>query len=65
MTNSARRADLVMEGGGVRGTALIGALEVLTAAGFAFPRIAGTSAGAITGCLVAALQHAGESPDRL
>src|SRR5690606_2306291 len=54
-----------MEGGGVRGTALIGALEVLTAAGIAFPRIAGTSAGAITGCLVAALQRAGESPDRL
>lgn len=65
MTNTALQADLVMEGGGVKGTALIGALDVLSAAGCTFPRIAGTSAGAITGALVAALQHAGEPPGRL
>lgn len=60
MTRTARQADLVMEGGGVKGTAFVGALDVLSAAGCAFPRIAGTSAGAVTGVLVAALQRAGE-----
>ncbi|GAA4515929.1 patatin-like phospholipase family protein [Brevibacterium yomogidense] len=54
-----------MEGGGVKGTAFVGALDVLSAVGYTFPRIAGTSAGAITGSLVAALQHADESPNRL
>lgn len=65
MTSTALQADLVMEGGGVKGTAFIGALDVLSAAGCTFPRIAGTSAGALTGSLVAALQHAGEPPHRL
>src|SRR5699024_8626336 len=59
------RADLVMEGGGVKGMAFVGALEVLADAGYRFPRIAGTSAGAITGALVAGLQHAGEPLTRL
>jgi NTE family protein len=65
MTTTGRRADLVMEGGGVKGIAFIGALDVLSGAGCTFPRIAGTSAGAITGSLVAALQHAGEPAGRL
>ncbi|QBI19800.1 hypothetical protein ER308_09690 [Egibacter rhizosphaerae] len=47
-------ADLVLEGGGVKGTALVGAIEALTAEGYAFPRVAGTSAGAIVGALTAA-----------
>jgi NTE family protein len=47
-------ADLVLEGGGVKGIALAGAISVLEERGYGFPRIAGTSAGAIVGALVAA-----------
>jgi NTE family protein len=47
-------ADLVLEGGGVKGIALVGALSVLEERGYTFPRVAGTSAGAIVGALVAA-----------
>ena len=47
------RADIVLEGGGVKGIALVGALSVLEEAGYSFPRISGTSAGAIVGALVA------------
>lgn len=53
------RADLVMEGGGVKGIALAGAVATLSGASFTFPRVAGTSAGAIAAVLVAALQCAG------
>lgn len=53
-TDAPRRADLVLEGGGVKGAALVGAIEALAAAGYTFPRIAGTSAGALVGALVAA-----------
>ena len=60
-----RRADLVLEGGGVKGVALAGAVVRLAEAGYAFPRVAGTSAGAVVGCLVAALQAAGEPVARL
>ncbi len=49
-----RVADLVLEGGGVKGIALVGALDALEAAGYTFGRIAGTSAGAAVGALVAA-----------
>lgn len=49
-----KRADLVLEGGGVKGIALVGAIEVLEEHGYSFQRIAGTSAGAIVGALVAA-----------
>ncbi|MGI8613126.1 MAG: patatin-like phospholipase family protein [Nocardioidaceae bacterium] len=55
-----RRTDLVLEGGGVKGIALAGATTALTDAGYTFPRIAGTSAGAIVGAVLAALVHAGE-----
>ncbi len=48
------KADLVLEGGGVKGLALVGALQVLEKHGYTFPRVAGTSAGAIVGSLVAA-----------
>jgi NTE family protein len=46
--------DLVLEGGGVKGIAFAGAIEVLETHGYRFNRIAGTSAGAIAGALVAA-----------
>ncbi len=48
------RADLVLEGGGVKGIGLVGAISVLEQAGYRFQRVAGTSAGAIVGSLVAA-----------
>ena len=47
-------ADLVLEGGGVKGIALVGALSVLEERGYRFSRVAGTSAGAIVGALAAA-----------
>ena len=51
--------DLVLEGGGVKGIGLVGAVLTLGDAGYRFPRVAGTSAGAITAALIAALQRAG------
>lgn len=59
------KADLVCEGGGVRGIGLVGAVLVLDQAGYTFPRVAGTSAGAIVAAFVAALQKAGEPLSRL
>jgi NTE family protein len=47
-------ADFVLEGGGVRGIALIGALLAFDRRGIGRYRIAGVSAGAIVGSLVAA-----------
>src|SRR4051812_37883460 len=46
-------ADLVLEGGGVKGIGLVGAISVLEEHGYEFHRVAGTSAGAIVGALVA------------
>jgi NTE family protein len=48
------RADLVLEGGGVKGIGLVGAISVLEERGYTFNRVAGTSAGSIVGALVAA-----------
>jgi NTE family protein len=45
--------DLVLEGGGVKGLGLVGAVTTLQAHGYAFRRVAGTSAGAVVGSLVA------------
>jgi NTE family protein len=53
-------ADLVLEGGGVKGIALAGAILTLAEAGYRFPRVAGTSAGAMVGAVLAALQRSGE-----
>jgi NTE family protein len=53
-------ADLVLEGGGVKGIGLVGAVCALAEAGYSFPRVAGTSAGAITAALIAALQAAAQ-----
>jgi NTE family protein len=47
-------ADLVLEGGGVKGLGLVGAVRRLMRAGYAFPRVAGTSAGAIVAAFLAA-----------
>jgi NTE family protein len=47
-------ADLVLEGGGVKGIALVGAISVLEQRGYIFHKVAGTSAGSIVGALVAA-----------
>ena len=52
---AARRvADLVLEGGGVKGSALVGAVAAFEEAGYRFNRLAGTSAGAMVAALVAA-----------
>ena len=60
-----RRADLVLEGGGVKGIALSGAAATLGRAGYPFPRVAGTSAGAVVAAFLVALQRAGEPVERL
>ena len=39
-------ADLVLEGGGVKGIGLVGAIRVFSDAGYQFRRVAGTSATA-------------------
>ncbi len=49
-----KKCDLVLEGGGVKGIGLVGAVSVLEEAGYDVQRVAGTSAGAIVGSLVAA-----------
>jgi NTE family protein len=46
-------ADLVLQGGGVKGIALAGAVSVMMRT-YRFPRVAGTSAGAILASLLAA-----------
>ena len=53
-------ADLILEGGGVKGIALVGAYTALSEAGYDFHRIAGTSAGAIVGALIAAGMSPGD-----
>jgi NTE family protein len=54
------RADLALEGGGVKGIGLVGAVLVLDEAGYSFARIAGSSAGAIAACLIASISKAGK-----
>lgn len=53
-------ADLVFEGGGVKGIGLAGAFAAFQQRGFVHKRVAGTSAGAITAALVAAGYSASE-----
>lgn len=54
MASKDQYADLVFEGGGVKGIGLAGAFAALTQRGFQPKSVAGTSAGAITAALVAA-----------
>ena len=51
---------LVLKGGGVKGIAYVGALEVLEEYGFGFDHFVGTSAGAITAALLASGYATGE-----
>ena len=60
-----RTADLVLEGGGVKGIALVGAATALDEAGWRFARVAGSSAGALVGAIIAAMQQAGEPMTRV
>ena len=48
------RADLVLEGGGVKGLGTAGAVSGLLDAGWTFPRVAGTSVGALAAAFAAA-----------
>ena len=48
-----RRADLVLEGGGVKGLGTAGAVMALLDAGWTFPRVAGTSVGALAAAFAA------------
>ena len=54
MNAGEKAADLVLSGGGVLGIGHVGAVSVLEERGYRFERIAGTSAGAIVGSLLAA-----------
>ena len=47
-------ADLVLEGGGVKGLGTAGAVMALLEAGYTAPRVAGTSVGAVAACFLAA-----------
>src|SRR5689334_20613511 len=53
--------DVVFEGGGAKGSAFVGALTALKAAGHDTRRLIGTSAGAIT----ATLEAVGYTPDEM
>ena len=61
----ARVTDIVLEGGGVKGLALAGALQPFGDAGYSFARVGGTSAGALVGAVLAAVEQAGEPVSRL
>ncbi|HTU96649.1 MAG TPA: patatin-like phospholipase family protein, partial [Solirubrobacteraceae bacterium] len=52
-------ADLALEGGGVKGIGIVGAVSALAEAGYRFQRVAGTSAGAIAAALIAAISQRG------
>lgn len=54
MSTSSQKIDAVFEGGGVKGSGLVGAVAVTEELGYEFVNLAGTSAGAIIAALVAA-----------
>ncbi len=58
--NREKYVDLVFEGGGVKGIALVGAFSVLQERGYEPQNMAGASAGAIVAALIAAGYGAGE-----
>ena len=60
MPRTAKRADLVLSGGGVKGVGLVGAVVALLDAGYTPQRVSGTSAGSIVGAVVAAATQAGQ-----
>jgi NTE family protein len=57
--------NLVLSGGGVKGIALVGAIAALDEAGYEVRRIAGTSAGALVGGLLAAGYTSAELADMM
>lgn len=59
-SDSTKRVDLVLEGGGMKGIGLVGALTALDEKGYQPQNVAGTSAGAIVAALVAAGYTVGE-----
>jgi NTE family protein len=59
--NGFQYVDLVQEGGGVLGIALVGYTYVLEQAGIRFFSLAGTSAGAINTLLLASLGKIGDA----
>lgn len=65
MSSMAKPINLVLSGGGVKGIALVGAIAALEEAGYEIHRIAGTSAGAIVGGLLAAGYTPAELTDML
>lgn len=62
---SAKLADLVLEGGGVKGIALVGAAVALSDSGYRFARVAGSSAGALVGAIIAAMEQRHEPMSRV
>jgi NTE family protein len=60
MAQTRLRVDGVLEGGGVKGIGLVGAVSAIEAAGYEFVNLAGTSAGAIVATLLAAGYNAAE-----
>lgn len=60
MAGTAKKLDAVFEGGGVKGTGLVGAVAVTEEKGYSFENVAGTSAGAIVAAFVAAGYTAAE-----
>jgi NTE family protein len=59
-SSSQKKAVIALEGGGVKGIVLVGAIVTLASQGYTFPRVAGTSAGAIVGALVTACVSTGK-----
>lgn len=57
--------DLVFEGGGAKGMVFVGAMQAFEAHGHSFGRLLGTSAGAISACLLAAGYSAAEMLEAL
>jgi NTE family protein len=56
--STTRRANVALGGGGVRGVGLVGAVQAFDEAGYRFLRVLGTSAGAVVGAFLAALEQA-------
>lgn len=65
MNRPNKYADGVFEGGGVKGIGLVGAVAYAEEIGYQWERLAGTSAGAIVACLLAAGYTALEIKDSL
>jgi NTE family protein len=59
------RADLVLEGCGVKSAGLVGAVMALAEAGYSIRAVAGTSAGAVVASMVAGISQAGKPMSEL